>query len=77
MTFLPKPERNRVFAHDASGQPRRYARAAGRNISGSALVARVHLMASKVRVFALAPLPLVNEPLPLLSHFGFEAGIGC
>ena len=35
-------------------------------------------MASKVRVFALAPLLLVNEPLPLLSHFGpkrFEAGI--
>ena len=27
-------------------------------------------MASKGRVFALAPLPLVNEPLPLLSHFG-------
>ena len=82
MTFLPKPERNSiwVFAHDAPGQPRRYARPAGRNITGSALVARVHLMASKVRVFALAPLPLVNEPLPLLSHFGpkpFEAGIGC
>ena len=56
------------------------ARAAGRNITGSALVARVHLMASKERVFALAPLPLVNEPLPLLSHFGpkrFEARIGC
>jgi hypothetical protein len=29
---------------------------------------------------AFAPLPLVNERLPLLSHFGpkrFEAGIGC
>jgi len=37
-------------------------------------------MASKGRVFALAYLPLVNDPLPLLSHFGekrFEAGIGC
>ena len=37
-------------------------------------------MASKGRVFALAPLPLVNEPLPLLSHFGpkrFEARIAC
>ena len=36
-------------------------------------------MASDVGVFTLAPLPLVNEPLPLLSHFGpkrFEAGIG-
>ena len=57
-----------------------YARAAGCNITGNALVARVHLMPSKVGVFALAPLPLVNEPLPLLSHFGpkrFEAGIGC
>jgi hypothetical protein len=82
MTFLPKPGRNSiwVFAHDAPDQPRRYAGAAGRNIAGSALVARVHLMASKERVFALAPLPLVNEPLPLLSHFGpkrFEARIGC
>ena len=41
---------------------------------------RVYLMASKVHVFALSALPLVNEPLPLLSHFGpkcFEAGIGC
>ena len=31
-------------------------------------------------MFAFAPLPLVNERLPLLSHFGpkrFEAGIGC
>ena len=82
MTFLPKPERNSiwVFAHDAPDQPRRYTGGAGRNIAGSALVARVHLMASKVHVFALAPLSLVNEPLPLLSHFGpkrFEARIGC
>ena len=36
-------------------------------------------MASKGRVFAFAPFPLVNERLPLLSHFGpkrFEAVIG-
>ena len=64
-------------------RPRRdagYAGAAGRHIAGNALIAWVYLMASKVRVFALAHLPLVNEPLPLLSHFGperFEAGIGC
>ena len=83
MTFLPKPERNSIWVlriGSAPDQSRRYAGAAGRNIAGSALVARVHLMASKVRVFALAPLPLVNEPLPLLSHFGpkrFEARIGC
>ena len=62
-------------------RPRRdagYAGAAGRHIAGNALIAWVYLIASKVRVFALAPLPLVNEPLPLLSHFGperFEAGI--
>ncbi len=45
-----------------------------------ALVAWVYVMASKGRVFALAPLPLVNEPLPFLSHFGpkrFKARIGC
>jgi hypothetical protein len=57
-----------------------YAGAAGCNVAGNALIARVCLMASDVRVFTLAPLPLVNEPLPLLSHFGpkwFEAGIGC
>jgi hypothetical protein len=48
----------------------------GRHIVGDALVAWIYFMASKVGVFALAPLPLVNEPLPLLSHFGpkhFEA----
>jgi hypothetical protein len=61
-------------------RPRRdagYAGAAGRHIGGNALIAWVYFMASKVRVFALASLPLVNEPLPLLSHFGserFEAG---
>jgi hypothetical protein len=60
MTFLPKPERNSiwVFAHDAPDQPRRYTGGAGRNIAGSALVTRIHVMASKGRVFALAPLPL-------------------
>jgi hypothetical protein len=63
-------------------RPRRdagYVGAAGHLIAGNALIAWVYLL-SKVRVFALAPLPLVNEPLPLLSHFGperFEAGIGC
>jgi 4-hydroxy-tetrahydrodipicolinate synthase len=41
-----------------------YAGAAGGNIAGNALIARVYLMASRVRLFALAPLPLVNEPLP-------------
>jgi hypothetical protein len=75
MTFLPKPERNSiwVFAHDAPDQPRRYTGGAGRNIAGSALVTRIHVMASKGRVFALAPLPLVKECLPLLSHFGPNA----
>src|SRR5262245_36682457 len=37
-------------------------------------------MASEGGVFAFASLPLVNERLPLLSHFGpkcFETGIGC
>ena len=54
--------------------------AVGHHIAGDALIALVYLMASKVSVFALAPLPLVNEPLLLLSHFGpkrFKAGIGC
>jgi hypothetical protein len=54
--------------------------AVGHHIAGNALIAWVYLMASKGRVFVFAPLPLVNEPLPLLSHFGpkrFEAGIGC
>jgi hypothetical protein len=58
----------------------RYAGAAGRNIAGSPLIAWVDLMGSKVRRFTLAPLPLLNEPLPLLSHFAekrFEAKIGC
>jgi hypothetical protein len=64
-------------------RPRRdagYAGAAGRDIAGNALIAWVYLVASKVRVFALAPPPLVDEPLPLLRHFGpkrFEPGIGC
>jgi hypothetical protein len=44
--------------------------AAGHHVAGNALIALVNLMASKGRVFAFAPLPLVNEPLPLLSHFG-------
>ncbi len=54
--------------------------AAGWRIAGDALVAWVYVMASKGRVFALAPLPLVNEPLPFLSHFGpkrLKARIGC
>ena len=59
---------------------RRLCRNSVRHLANAGLIAWVYLMASKVRVFALAPLPLVNEPLPLLSHFGpkrFEAGIGC
>jgi hypothetical protein len=50
------------------------------HIAGNASIAWVCLMALEGRVFAFAPLPLVNEPLPLLSHFGpkrFEAWIGC
>jgi hypothetical protein len=64
-------------------RPRRdagYAGAAGCRTAGNGLIAWVYLMVSKVRVFALVPLPLVNEPLPLLSHFDpkrFEAEIGC
>jgi hypothetical protein len=49
-------------------------------IAGNPLIARVCLLPSDVSMFTLTPLPLVNEPLPLLSHFGpkwFEAGIGC
>jgi hypothetical protein len=49
------------------------------HIAGSDLIAWVHLMALNGRVFALTPLPVANEPLPLQSHFGpkrFEAGIG-
>ena len=54
--------------------------AVGHHIAGNALIAWVYLMALKVRVFALDPLPLVNEPLLLLSHFSpkrLEAWIGC
>jgi hypothetical protein len=54
--------------------------AAGHHIAGNALIAWVYLMASEGGVFAFARLPLVNERLPVLSHFGpkrFETGIGC
>ncbi len=47
----------------------RCAGTAGWRIAGDALVAWVYVMASKGRVFALAPLPLVNEPLPFPSQF--------
>jgi hypothetical protein len=52
-----------------------YAGAAGCNIAGNALIARLYLMALEVGVFALAPLPLVNGPLPLLSHVRLETRI--
>ena len=49
--------------------------AVGHHIAGNGLIAWVYLMASEGGVFAFARLPLVNERLPLLSHFG--PGIGC
>jgi hypothetical protein len=57
-----------------------YSGPSGHHIAGSALIPRVYLIALNARVFTLAPLPFVSEPLPLLSHFGqerFEPGIGC
>ena len=39
--------------------------AVGHHFAGNALIALVYLMGSKGRVFAFAPLPLVNEPRPV------------